>query len=152
MYFSGYLIELIKSISLFTNISLGVNFNFSHTSVSLNLSSNSLIISSVIFIFASQLSELVYKSSNVTKYVQILAPLIPFMYIDNIVDAILKGLDKQVTVLKINIIDLVSGIFLIIVLIPKFGVWGYVFTIYFSEILNFGLSFYVLARELCGSH
>ena len=87
-----------------------------------------------------------------TKYVQILAPLIPFMYIDNIVDAILKGLDKQVTVLKINIIDLVSGIFLIIVLIPKFGVWGYVFTIYFSEILNFGLSFYVLARELCGSH
>lgn len=110
----------------------------------------SLIISSVIFIFASQLSELIYKSSNVTKYVQILAPLIPFMYIDTIVDAILKGLDKHVTVLKINIIDLVSGIFLIIVLIPKFGVLGYVFTIYFSEILNCGLSFYVLARELCG--
>ena len=63
------------------------------------------------------------------------------MYIDNVVDAILKGLDKHVTVLKINILDLITSILLIFIIIPKFGINGFVFTIYFSEILNFTLSF-----------
>lgn len=101
----------------------------------------SLTISILIFIFSPQLSIFFYKSNNVIKYIKILTPLIPIMYIDNVVDAILKGLDKQVTVLKINILDLITSILLIFIIIPKFGINGFVFTIYFSEILNFTLSF-----------
>ena len=100
----------------------------------------SIIISTLIFIFAPQLSHLLYKSSNVIIYIKLLAPLIPIMYIDNVVDAILKGLDKQIAVLKINIIDLITSILLILIIIPQFGIYGYIFTIYFSEILNFVLS------------
>ena len=70
------------------------------------------------------------------------------MYIDNVVDAILKGLDKQVTVLKINILDLLTSIFLIFLIIPTFGIAGYIFTIYFSELLNFTLSFRSLQKEI----
>ena len=108
----------------------------------------SIVMSIIIFIFAPQLSNYLYKSTNVIKYIKLLAPLIPIMYIDNVVDAILKGLDKQVSVLKINIIDLVSSIFLILFLIPKFGVYGYIFIIYFSEILNFILSYQNLRKSL----
>lgn len=108
----------------------------------------SLLISLLIFIFAPQLSQLMYKSTKVIPYVKILSPLIPVMYVDNVVDAILKGLDKQVTVLKINILDLFTSILLIFVLIPKFGILGYIFVIYFSEILNFTLSFITLKKAI----
>lgn len=108
----------------------------------------SIIISILIFLFASQLSKVLYKSNSVVIYVKILAPLIPIMYIDSVVDAILKGLDKQVAVLKINIIDLLTSIFLIYLLIPKAGIIGYIFTIYFSELLNFFFSFKCLKKVL----
>lgn len=108
----------------------------------------SLFTAFIIFIFSSKLSFILYKSKNVIIYVKILSPLIPIMYIDTVVDAILKGLDKQVSVLKINIIDLLNCIFLIYFIIPKFGIAGYIFTIYFSEILNFCLSIRCLKKVL----
>lgn len=106
----------------------------------------SLTISIILFIFSKEFSVLMYKSESVSKYVKILAPLVPLMYIDNAVDAILKGLDKQIDVLKINIIDLVSSIILILILIPKFGMLGYIIRVYFSEIMNFCLSFMCLKK------
>ncbi len=103
----------------------------------------------LVFIFAPQLSQFLYKSSKVIPYVKIISPLIPIMYIDNVIDAILKGLDKQVTVLKINILDLFTSILLISLLIPNFGINGYIFIIYFSELLNFSLSYLTLKKVTC---
>ena len=108
----------------------------------------SLAISVILFIFAPQLSLFMYHSTKVTKFIKILAPLIPIMYLDNVVDAILKGLDRQVSVLKINILDSFSCIILIILLIPQLGITGFIFTIYFSEILNFLLSYNTLKKTL----
>ena len=106
----------------------------------------SISFSLLVFIFAPQLSQFVYKSSKVIPYVKIISPLIPVMYIDNVIDAILKGLDKQVTVLKINILDSVTCILLIYFLIPTFGINSYIFIIYFSEIFNFVLSYLALKK------
>ena len=108
----------------------------------------SISISIFLFIFSESISQLIYKSSNVVIYIKFLSPLIPIMYIDNVVDAFLKGLDKQVTVLKINILDLISSICLIFILIPYLGISGYIFIIYFSEILNFSFSFFSLKKTL----
>ncbi len=68
------------------------------------------------------------------------APLIPFMYVDIVVDNILKGLDAQVNVLFINIIDLLVSISFIFFFVPAFGIKGFIASIFASEILNFGLS------------
>lgn len=106
----------------------------------------SVITAVLLLLFSKQLSNFMYKTNSVSIYIKILAPLVPFMYIDNVVDAILKGLGKQVSVLKINIIDLFSSIILIFFAIPKFGIMGYVFIIYFSELLNFVLSYWALKR------
>ena len=38
-------------------------------------------------------------------YIRLLAPLVVIMYFDEIVDAILKGLNEQVRVVGINILD-----------------------------------------------
>ena len=106
----------------------------------------SISASLLVFIFAPQLSQFVYKSSKVIPYVKIISPLIPVMYIDNVIDTILKGLDKQLTVLKINILDSVTCILLIYFLIPTFGINSYIFIIYFSEIFNFILSYLTLKK------
>lgn len=106
----------------------------------------SISISILLFIYAEKFSYLMYKTTDVAIYIKLLAPLVPFMYIDNVVDAILKGLDKQITVLKINILDLFTSILLIFIVIPKFGVIGYIFIIYFSELLNFAFSFRALTK------
>lgn len=106
----------------------------------------SIIIAFLLFIFSEHFSNLMYKTNSVSFYIKILAPLVPIMYIDNVVDAILKGLDKQINVLKINILDLITSIILIFFLIPQFGIMGYIFIIYFSELLNFILSYSSLRK------
>ncbi len=108
----------------------------------------STITAILLFIFANEFSYFMYKTTSVSLYVKILAPIVPFMYIDSVVDAILRGLNKHVEVLKINILDLVSSIILILILIPKIGIWGYIGMIYYSEMLNFCLSYKTLARAI----
>ena len=89
-----------------------------------------------------------YKTNIVSKYVKILAPLVPFMYIDSVIDAILRGLNKHVEVLKINILDLITSILLILFLIPKLGIMGFIIMIYYSEIMNFTLSYWTLRKTI----
>ena len=62
------------------------------------------------------------------------------MYLDSIVDNILKGLNQQLSVMKCNILDLFVSIFCIYILLPIWGVNGYIFIIFLSEILNSGIS------------
>lgn len=62
------------------------------------------------------------------------------MYLDIIVDSILKGLDAQMGVLFINIIDLLISISFIFFFVPKYGILGFIASIFTSEILNFILS------------
>ena len=104
----------------------------------------SFFIIGIFFCFSEELSILIYNNENISKYIKILAPVIIFMYLDSIVDGILKGLDKQVSVMIINIIDLVSSILLISFLVPIYGILGYLIVILVSEILNCILSMLVL--------
>ncbi len=98
------------------------------------------ILTVIFIIFGNKLGILIYKDSIVGNYIKIFAPLIPFMYIDIIVDSILKGLDAQVNVLFINIIDLLVSISFIFFFVPLFGIKGFIASIFVSEILNFILS------------
>ena len=91
-------------------------------------------------IFGNNLGQIFYKDVKVGFYIKIFAPIVPFMYIDIIIDSILKGLDAQVNVLFINIIDLLFSISFIFFFVPWFGIKGFIASIYFSEILNFILS------------
>ena len=80
-------------------------------------------------------------------YIRILCPLLLFMYLDGIIDSILKGLDKQVSVMKCNILDLFISIFCIYFFVPIYGVKGYLGIIFMSELLNSGISLWQLKRE-----
>lgn len=56
------------------------------------------------------LSTAIYKKIEIAKYLRILSPLIIIMYLDIVIDGILKGLDAQVSVMAINVIDCIISI------------------------------------------
>lgn len=89
---------------------------------------------------APAVSNAVYHSDEAVLYIRILSPLVPIMYTDMVTDGMLKGLDQQVHSMNYNMIDSALCVILVAALLPKYSVKGYIFILYFSEILNFYLS------------
>ena len=78
--------------------------------------------------------------SDAASFIVMIAPLIPVMYLDTSVDSILKGLGYQFYGMVINVIDAFLSVILVWLLLPRFGVMGYIITVYFTELLNAALS------------
>ncbi len=105
-----------------------------------------MITTALMLIFAKELSQVIYKTSDAAYFIAIIAPLIPIMYLDMTTDGMLKGLDKQLDIMKINILDSILCVLLVFLLVPKIAVDGYIITIYAAEIINFLCSFYKLGK------
>ena len=90
--------------------------------------------------FSQEIGHALYPGTDAGNYIRILAPLVPIMYVDTATDAIMKGLGEQVYSMNINIADALISVVLVWLLIPRFGIGGYLFTIYFSELFNTVLS------------
>lgn len=100
----------------------------------------SMFASVFILVFSENISNLISGIPETRTYISILALIIPIMYLDNTIDNMLKGLNEQVSSMKFNIIDSSISLFLVITLLPKSGIYGYVFIIILGEILNFIMS------------
>ncbi len=107
----------------------------------------SICIFGIFICFSKELCTIIYNLPELSTFLLILSPTIILIYLDKVVDSILKGLDKQVRVMGINIIDLFSSISIIFFLLPIWGINGYLFVILFSETINFGLSLRILIKE-----
>ena len=108
----------------------------------------SVIVAIFIFIFSDELSNLIYHKTEIAKYLRILSPLIIIMYLDVVIDSILKGLDAQVDVMVVNIFDCLISIAFIYFLVPILGFSGYIISIFISEVVDFSLSGYKLLKIL----
>ena len=97
--------------------------------------------SALVGTFSYELGCSIYNSRDAGHFLKILAPLIFFMYLDHISDGMLKGLDKQNYVMKINILDASLSVVFAIILVPKFGIYGFVASLYLCECLNCFFSF-----------
>ena len=82
------------------------------------------------------------------KYIRLLAPLVPAMYVDMVVDGCLKGLGQQVWSMGINILDAGLGVLLVYTLLPVGALEAYIGIIYFNELLNLILSAARLRRAV----
>ena len=94
----------------------------------------------VLMCFSYELSDMIYPNVNAGKYILMIAPLVPVMYLDTSVDSILKGLGEQVYCMGVNIVDSLLSVILVWFLLPTCGITGYVITVYFTEIVNATLS------------
>ena len=100
----------------------------------------SIFASGVFIAFASDIGMAVYSNKDIGSIIRILAPVIPIMYLERIMDGILNSLNKQVALLKINLFDMVVRILIIYFIIPTKGIEGFIFVIFVSNILNFVLN------------
>ena len=106
----------------------------------------SICVTGILIFFGNSLGNMLFKTPKVGYYIKIMAPLIPLMYLDNVVDNILKGLGKQVSVMICNIVDLVISLSFIYFLLPSFGIMGFIVVMYISEILNYTVSVITLFK------
>ncbi len=97
-------------------------------------------VSGIILCFAREIGDWIYPAQNTHHYLRTLAPLIPIMYLDSAVDAMLKGLGEQVYSMGVNIADSLLSILLILFLLPRFGTEGYILTLYIAELFNAAMS------------
>ena len=110
----------------------------------------SLAVSAVLFFCADLLCGTIYHNREAARYLRVLAPLVPVMYLDMAVDGCLKGLGQQVWSMGINITESALGLLLIAFLLPRWGLTAYLGILYFSEIFNLALSALRLGRILRG--
>lgn len=96
--------------------------------------------------FSSELGQFVYHSADAGTLIRAMASLTPFFYLDLIVDMILKGIGQQVSTVKHNLLTSMLSVLALYLLLPRYGIAGYLLTAYVTKILNFILSFGRLAK------
>ena len=101
----------------------------------------------IMICFSKELGGVIYPKERTDIYIKMIAPLIPIMYIDTTVDHMLKGLGEQFYSMVVNIADSLFSVILVWILIPRFGINGYIITIYISELINASFSTVRLMRK-----
>lgn len=103
--------------------------------------------SCVMTVCSGELGLSLYGSAEAGTYIRQLAPLLPVMYLDTVTDALLKGIGEQVYTMVVNVIDALLSVLLVWLLLPLFGVTGYIAVLYISELINFSFSAARLLRK-----
>ncbi len=98
----------------------------------------------VFLFFATPICQLLYQNQDAGTFLILLAPVVPLMYLDSVVDGILKGLNEQTSYFVFNLIDSILRVILTFVLLPLYGIMGMVAVIIISELLNTTMSLWRL--------
>ena len=101
-----------------------------------------------LFLFSEELGYAVYSSYDAGRFIAILSPVVPIMYLDHVADNMLKGIGEQVYSMWVNIIDATLSVLLVFVLIPIFGIAGYAIVIIAIEAFNFFFSAVRLKKRI----
>lgn len=72
-----------------------------------------------------QVGELLYNDPQVGIYLMALGPMIPFMYLEGMIDGILNGLGEQAAGFRYSLIDSILRIICVGLLLPRFGMKGF---------------------------
>ncbi len=95
---------------------------------------------SCLWAWGPKIGTALYSSARTGKYIFLLAPFGGLCYVDSAVDGMLKGLGQQNASMRINVADSAVTLLLTLVLIPLWGVAGYIVILYATEVMNLVLS------------
>ncbi len=90
-----------------------------------------------------------YRSESAGAYLRVLSPIVPLIYLDVVVDSLLKGLDEQLNSMKYNFADSFLRVTLVLLLLRRLGMESYVGILFFSTIFNAALSLHRLMKVSC---
>ncbi|MEE0867336.1 MAG: oligosaccharide flippase family protein [Clostridia bacterium] len=106
----------------------------------------SFAICGFMFFFGYYLGEAFYKSAEAGLYIRLLAPLIPVIYCDCVTDGCLKGLGQQLHSMILNVLEALLNVLLLLFLLPRIAIVGYILTVYIKESFNTFFSLRRLSR------
>lgn len=99
-----------------------------------------IIISGIFFYNAKPLGMLIFGSTEVGFMIRLLSLIIPFMYLESVVDGMLKGLDQQKSSLYYNVADSILRLTLIFLVVAKYGIVGFIVIMIVSNIITASLN------------
>lgn len=94
----------------------------------------------VLYAGAGLLGELLFDSPAVGYYLRLFCPMVLFLYLDAMVDGLQKGMGQQLHLVRYNSFTNVIDVLGLWLLLPPFGIGGYLFTYCLSHLVNFFLS------------
>ena len=94
----------------------------------------------VLWAGAGYLGEVLFGSAQVGYYLRLFCPMVLFLYLDAMVDGLQKGMGQQLHLVRYNGFTNVIDVLGLWLLLPLFGIGGYLFTYCLSHLVNFFLS------------
>ena len=87
----------------------------------------------VFWVWGVPLTVILYNSSEAGFYLQVLGPAMPLMYLESMVDGAMKGIGEQKASFRYSVWDSILRIVGVVVLLPRFGMRGFLFVILLSS-------------------
>jgi stage V sporulation protein B len=94
----------------------------------------------IMHLIARPLCVALYDSIEAGHQLRLYSILIPMLYCDTIVDAMIKGLGQQTASVRYNILTSSMDVAFLFLLLPRYGMMGYFFSFLVTHLLNFILS------------
>ena len=106
----------------------------------------SMLAGAALVLFGQELAWLLYRDAEVGRYVRLLGFLAPVLYLESMVDGILKGLGQQFATFRYSVLDCAVRILSACLLVPRYGALGFIGMMALSNLLSFGLNMVRLLR------
>lgn len=106
----------------------------------------SVLAGGLIALYAYPLGRLIYHDESIGFYLAVLAPVLPGMYLDAMGDAVLKGLGEEVATFRYSIWDSTLRIVLVLLLMPRMGMKGFLFVMLCSNVISAFLNIFRIEK------
>lgn len=94
----------------------------------------SLFVGAVFLVWGRPAALLLYHSEEAGFYLQVLGPAMPFLYLESMVDGAMKGIGEQKASFRYSVWDSILRIAGVILLLPRFGMKGFLFVMILSNV------------------
>ena len=108
----------------------------------------SLLVGAALVLFGKDAAILLYHDAQAGRYVQVLGFVAPFMYLESMVDVILKGMGEQLATFRYSVLDSILRIAGILWLMPQYGMPGFLAVMTASNLLTCGLNTGRMVKKL----
>lgn len=98
------------------------------------------VISGLLFVTAEPLCRLLYDSAEAGRYLKLFSPMVLMLYLDCITDGMHKGLGQQLWSVRVNTLTAFLDVVFLYLLLPRWGLGGFVLTFLITHLINFLLS------------
>lgn len=94
----------------------------------------SALAGAMFWVWGGSLAQLLYGSAEAGFYLKILAPAMPLIYLESMVDGAMKGMGEQRAIFRYSVWDSILRIAGVILLLPRFGMKGFLAVILLSSL------------------